>query len=297
MGSRTAAAFSRGFPRIARQLNYQREFLTPTSIRVTIPGGLPYQAFEQKGSKVTPFSLLQLFESTRAFTFWPIPTAERPEDSFADCKELLLDNFFFIATAKLTIERPLYDEFTPKFPLAVTINLDQVGRSSFLLTSTLAHTHTNPYAVCKVQTVLVDPTTRKSTPFPDWWRRKYAHDPAVDGSPLKMKNLPDIDHAQCHQHDVVVNWADSDSYSHTNWACYARYCSDACNFGVLQKKYKNITEKSLENGVKELEMSLIKESSVGDTLNLISWENGDNLNFRVLKDSNTCVQMSMDFFS
>ncbi|XP_069121911.1 uncharacterized protein [Argopecten irradians] len=297
MGSRTASALARGFPRIARQLNYQREFLSPSTIRVTIPGGLPYQAFEPKGAKVAPVSLLQLFESVRAFSLWPIPTAERPESSFADFKELLLENFFFIVTVKLTVERQLYDESMPKFPLSITMKLDHIGRSSFLLTSTLAHTQDNPYAVCKVQSVLVDPATRKSTSFPDWWRKKYGQDPAVDGTPLKMKTLPEINSSVYSRNDVIVTPGECDAYLHTNWASYARYCTDACSFGVLHKKYKNITDKTLENGVRELEMALIKESLAGDSLNVVSWENEDDLNFRVLKDKDICSEVSMKFFS
>ncbi|OWF37418.1 hypothetical protein KP79_PYT04741 [Mizuhopecten yessoensis] len=296
MAYSAASALTRRFPRIARQLNYQREFLSPTSVRVNIPGGLPYEAFEAKGAKVTLWNLLQLFESTRAFAFWPIPDAERPDSSFADFKKVLMNNFFFIATAKLSIERQLYDEFLPKFPLSVNIKLDYVGRSSFLLTSTLSHANTSPYAECKVQSVLVDSETRKPTSFPDWWRQKYGNEASIDGSALIMKDLPDVDVNQCYQHDVIVYPRDSDAYLHTNWAQYARYCSDACSFGVLRNKYKTITEKSLQNGVKELEMSFRKESSVGDTLNIVSWETGDGLNFRVLKDSHTCVQTTMGFF-
>ncbi|XP_060071900.1 uncharacterized protein LOC132551774 isoform X2 [Ylistrum balloti] len=281
---------------IARQLSYQREFLSPTSIRVTIPGGLPYEAFEARGSKVTPWSLLHLFESTRAFSFWPMPAAERPEGSFADFNQLLMDNFFFIATANLSIERQLYDEFTPKFPLSVTIHLDFVGRSSFLLTSSLAHMDTEPYAVCKVQSVLVNSTTRKPTPFPDWWRRKYLHNTCLSGTALKMKDLLEAKIDQCYQHDVIVYPRECDSYFHTNWSNYVRYCSDTVSFGVLHKKFKNITEKTLEHGIKELEISLLRESNVGDKLNIVSWETNDGLNFRILKDSHACAQMSMSFF-
>ncbi|XP_021380334.1 uncharacterized protein LOC110467470 [Mizuhopecten yessoensis] len=296
MAYSAASALTRRFPRIARQLNYQREFLSPTSVRVNIPGGLPYEAFEARGSKVSPWNLFQLFESARVFAFWPLPNAERPNESFADIYKILQDNLMFTATTNLSIKRPLYDDFTPKFPLSVTVKLDYIGRTSILTTSTLAHTHSNPYAVCKLQSILVDPATRKPTSFPDWWRQKYANDSAVDGSALIMKDLPDVDVDQCYQHDVIVNPRDCDAYSHTNWANYVPYCSDACRFGLLQNRYKNITDSSLENGVKELEMSFRKESSVGDTLKIISWETGDGLNFRVLKNNDTCVQMTMHFF-
>jgi len=251
------------------------------------------------GSKVTPWNLLQLFDSSRAFSFWTVAHAERPSESFLDARKLLENNLFFIATANLEMNPELYNYSKPKYPLLVTKELDYVGTSSMNITSYLQQSDLKfPYAICKVQTVLANSKTRKPTPFPDWWRKKYETS-AIGGTSLKMKPLPEVENVDVHHCPMTVFDRDTDSYNHTNWTSYIRYCADACSLMAMKNLYKNVDRQTINNGCKQVEISFRKESVLGDILDVVSWEHSNEsntINFKVKKGDDTCTEATVTFF-
>lgn len=249
---------------------------------------------------MAPWSLLTLFESGRAFAFWPIPHAERPEGSFLDSHQLLAKDLYFIATAKLHIDKEFHNSNAPKFPLTMDKVLSFVGNSSFRLDSTLNHPeNSKPYATCSVQTVFVDSTTRKPKVLPDWWKEKYACDLKKENH-LKFEDFVKNDSITYHSFPLTVCPRDTDSYHHSNWTSYIRFCYDACVHGVANSQYRNITEASIEQGIKTLDVTFKNESSDGDNLDIVSWEDQDDNNtirFEVRKDHVICCLVNICFYS
>ena len=240
-------------------------------------------------------SLFLLFESARSSAFWPVARSERPQDSFADFHKILMNNFFFIVTARMDINQCLYSLATPKFPLTITKTLDFVGSSSKNLTSVLEVAGIDaPLATCSVQTVLVDPNTRRPTPFPDWWREKYLS-AVEEKTPFKMKSLVRPDNSLLFPHTVY--FGDTDSYRHTNWVSYVRFCYDACMDGMWRERYGRMRLSEAEKGVKSFEITFKKESSVGDRLVIYSWENEEpnGLSFEIMKENDLCCQANISF--
>lgn len=288
------------FPRIARQLNYQRTLTSPVTARVDIPG-LPYEAFDQSGAKVQPWSLLRLFESVRACTFWDYPgSSPTIAESLADFHVLLRDHFFFIVSASVTIDRHFYKEETPKFPLYVNATLDHVGRSSKRLSYRLHHPGTeSAYATCIVDDVLVSSSNRKPIAYPDWWMKKYAH--LCENEKSSNFELPTTQMSKPLCSSYKVNLTDIDTYKHTNWSAYVKFCFESIYKHVLDNSYSNINQSHVDNGVKSVSMVYKSESNLYDTLNVLTRENKQHPNGVygdiVKEDGTICFQLMMDFFN
>lgn len=78
-----------------------------------------------------PQSLFLLFESARSYAFWPVSSKTGP---LVDSHLLLKDYLYFIASARLDINRKFYEEASPKFPLSITKTFDYIGKSSSAIT-------------------------------------------------------------------------------------------------------------------------------------------------------------------
>ncbi|KAK3106155.1 hypothetical protein FSP39_013809 [Pinctada imbricata] len=253
--------------------------------------------FNFTGRKPHLRSLFVLFESARSSAFWPISRCSRPNDSFADFQKLLLDHFFFIVSSRVEISQNLYSLSTPKFPLTITKTLSYVGNSAHCLTSVLENPDVKePYATCMTQTVLVDPKSRRPISYPEWWRDKYESS-VTSNTPLHIPKLKRPANSICFPH--AVYFGDTDSYRHTNWTAYVRFCYDACMDAVWREQYSKLKFSDSENGVKSFEIAFTKESSIGDQIDVHSWEeaspNDKPVCFEILKGNDVCCQAKMTF--
>ena len=236
-------------------------------------------------------------DSALTFTFWPVHHTERPNGSFLDVNRFHKDVVFFTVASKVEVNQSFYKLTSPKYPLKLSLKLTFVGKSSFVITSTLESPgQYSPYATFSFTTVIVDPKTRLPTPGPNWWREKYAN---IRGQtpPMRIKLLQRPQHARCLSIRIV--YSDTDDNSHTNWSTYIRACYDAFMDNALKKTYEHVSEKDALKGVKYMELSFQKESSIGDKLDVYSWETNNHednkLAFEIVKGSDICFQARMGF--
>jgi acyl-CoA thioesterase FadM len=253
------------------------------------------------GISFSPWSLLSLFESARLVT-QSNPESKSDHDnkqSLADSYHLLQNYNFYTATVEMEVHPSLYNIELPKHPLVATTKFDYAGKSSFAIHTSIQHPSLDvPYATCAIQSVLVDRQTARPTPFPEWWREKFG-DVCVGGKPHIMPKLikppsvvPDV--------PVTVQFRDTDTYNHSNWKSYSRFCYDAVSMNAIDSRYRSLTQADLVCGVKKLVMSYRQESVVGDILNVASWEDEENegeINCDITKDGATCCQTKIQFFS
>ena len=253
------------------------------------------------GAKVQPWSLLRFFESVRACTFWDYKHNHPPTEteSLADFHVLLRDHFFFIVSAKLTVQKHFYDENAPKFPLYVKASLDHVGRSSKRLSYRLYHQDaTEEYATCTVDDVLVSSKNRKPVAYPDWWMEKFGH--MCKGKATTKFEIPKtlISEPNCTKYQV--NLTDIDTYRHSNWSSYIKFCFESVYKHVLDNNYSNINQSHIDGGVKSINMIYKSESNLYDTLSVLTQEDSDFSNRvygNILKEDGTvCFQVMMDFY-
>lgn len=241
-----------------------------------------------------PQSLFLLFESARAYAFWPVSSKT---GTLVDSHLLLKDYLYFIASARLDVNRKFYEETSPKFPLFITKTFDYIGKSSSAITSVLeCPSKPFPYATCRIQTVLVDSKTRKPSPFPDWWREKYA--PFVQGGqPMIMHHLEKPRTVETYR--TKVSYSDIDAYMHTNWQSYVGFCLEAFYDSVFKNQNKSYDGQVAGKCLKSFEAGFRKESSMGDELNVYSWvseqDKGD-IQFEIKHNDDICLHARMEYY-
>ena len=238
-----------------------------------------------------------LMESVLAFSSWPNPHTEQQNGSFFEVTQFHKTVLFFTVASKVEVNQNFYKLTSPKYPLKMSLKLTFLGKSSYVITSTLESPGQDaPYATFSFTTVIVDPKTRLPTPGPDWWREKYANIPGKT-QPTRMESLQRPQHAMCLSIRIV--YSDTDDNAHTTWSTYIRACYDAFMDNALKKTYKHVSENEASKGVKYMELSFQKESSIGDNLDVYSWETNNHedkeLAFEIVKGSNVCFQARMGF--
>ena len=69
---------------------------------------------------------------------------------------------------------------------------------------------------------------------------------------------------------------------------------------ALKKTYKHVSENEASKGVKYMELSFQKESSIGDELDVYSWETDNKKNkelaFEIMKGSEVCLYARNGFY-
>ncbi|XP_052091328.1 uncharacterized protein LOC127728128 [Mytilus californianus] len=283
------------FQRIVRQINYSMEHVSPFICKVHLPGGFPYESFDNAAGKIKPRSLLMVIESSRVISFWP-----KKLESFLDMERISRSNLIYIATIQLQVSPSVYLLDTPKYPLTVTHSLVYIGNSSKRISSILSCPEVpKPYAQFDVHHVLVDPATRKPTALPLWWTAKYGSLKSEVVRPLQMDHLLRPD--QCLKDEIIVHPLDCDVYEHTSWSNYGNFCYDTCCVFARKSLYKTINSQSLKNGLKSITVSFKKESLEFESLNIYSWDDilaPNKAYFEILnQNGETCCQASIEFFS
>lgn len=220
------------------------------------------------------------------------------DQTFADLDTLLKENYEFYATLDIEMNREFHRVSSPKYPLEILCELIYIGNSSYRTLKTLRHLEKDvPYGTCSIQSVLVNRATRKPTQLPEWWRVKY--EPyCKNGKPLKMDKLTKGLHLKITSFPVTVYNSNCDWYKHTHFSSYIMFCYNAYIDGVNKGSYDHVTQSSLDNGIKTLTISFIKESLLGDKLTVDSWEDFGKpncLNFEIKKYNDVCCQVVITF--
>ncbi|XP_071110357.1 uncharacterized protein [Haliotis cracherodii] len=281
--------------RIGQQLGYTRKFLSPSSVRVQIPGGFPYEAFDG-AARIRPWSVLHLIDSARVY--FCIPTIDDTDRSFIDFHLLCQNNLPFIVSLKLEIAPALYDVSIPKAPIIVDTYLSNIGNSSLVLAHNVMHPDiAQPLAKCWIQNVFVSKTTRQPENIPQEYKETYGQ-LCEDGKPLIIKPLlKPANRDLISTVDMRVYGSDTDPNLHTNYINYLRYCLNGLAAIAHRELSANKPPHDLNHYVKSASMLYQKESLVGDELIVDVWKDGGNshaLNFEILKQDSRLFQSKIE---
>ncbi|KAK6183088.1 hypothetical protein SNE40_010634 [Patella caerulea] len=243
--------------------SFHREFVAPHVVKVQVPGGFPYEAFDGQAN-IKPWSLLSLVESGGAFSYYG--NHNDPEGGFLDFNTLYNDVLSFNVACSLTINRDLYRKETNKSPLIIKKKLVYAGTSSLNILAEVSHPETEtPLAECRVQTVCVDKTTHRPKPFPEWWNekyKKYSKPEEVLKWRLSYPRPPAVT-----SYVLIVQPSDCDTYSHTNWTNYLKFCCDALVSTNVKKDGSNLKLPQIKSAL----LSYINEGNVGEQLSVDFW--------------------------
>lgn len=220
--------------------------------------------------------------------------------SFLEYDKMTSDVFTFMASTRTSVNAAFYKLLDgDAFPaLSIKLHLGYVGTSSLNTVAVLSDTNSGAVLARNVnQVVVIDKSTRKPTPVPDWWRQKYESF-VVENERLILPSL-DIPKENTYRYDLKVSWNDIDAYGHTNFLSYVKYCFDAGMDAVDKKFYTSLHDDILKYNVKDIESSYRGECQAGDAITVVTWQNAQNpfkLHFSVEKDGKALYQSSVEFF-
>ncbi|XP_025081694.1 uncharacterized protein LOC112556685 [Pomacea canaliculata] len=86
---------------------------------------------------------------------------------------LTAENMIFMVAARFIIGDSSYDPDVRKFPLQVVVKLGHIGKTSLSIISTVNTLGGHAMITAVTQMVLIDRSTRRSTPLPEQWRQSY----------------------------------------------------------------------------------------------------------------------------
>lgn len=216
--------------------------------------------------------------------------------TFLEYDKLTANTLTYMASVKTEFTRELYklvDGLSmPTFE--AELQLGYVGSSSLNSIATLKNIDTGEILATNTnQVVVVDKTTRRPTPIPDWWKDKYIS--FVAGN--KRLIVPPLEVPEkFYTQNITVAWSDMDAYRHTNYSCYIRYCQDCVLDGHANGYFTKYQEGFW---VKSMDISYRGESMPGDQLKIKCWEEANNpylLHFDISLKDTTIFQSSIMFF-
>ena len=249
-----------------------------------------------------PWSIIQLMYSAYRCFANPETTSNDTlqQKSFADL-HLLTESFhFYMVSIDMKFSKYLYSEQSPKYPLSVHIELDNVGKSSRRCTHRLYHNDVGvDYASFICTDVLVSKETKKPVPYPDWWINKFS--PLCKNDRQAKFALPQDRLQNPCKTSTVVNLSDTDVYKHTNTGCYLKFCCESIFRNISRNVYKNINQNHFDSGVRSVNLVLAGQSVVDDELDITTWEDSMDNNIMygqiVKKEGDICCYMKIEFYN
>ena len=220
--------------------------------------------------------------------------------SFLEYDTLTQDKYTFMASTKTDVDLDFYRIADhQKLPsLAVNIHLGYVGSASLNSVAELVDLDSGKvFATNTNQVVMVDKTTRKPSVLPDWWKDRYKKH-VIGNVALVVPLIPAPENDRCHTYDMKVSWNDIDSYKHTNYISYIRFCFDAAMDATVKGHFSKLHDDILGYHAKKMEISYKGESLAGDLLRIKCWENMDNpllIHFDISRDGLTIFQNAIEF--
>ena len=250
-----------------------------------------------------PWEVCRLLTAVRSFTNWPVAHSGSPRDSIVDTHKLIEEHFLFIVSMKIEISDNFYQSESPKFPLRMDIELTHRGNSSSRKVYTLFHERLeSPYAVCKIDDVLVNGETRKPMTFPSWWKQKFHY---INGGPKNTIGewpATSDELVKVMEEEYTVLYGDIDHNRHTNYSTYIKFCFDSIFNGVSNLKFKMVGSGNLDRGIKIMEMTFHGETNYRDTLIVELFEDYDKpncvfCNVRKANHEVKCCSIFFEFYS
>ncbi|RUS90056.1 hypothetical protein EGW08_002169 [Elysia chlorotica] len=287
-------ALGLNFARIVHQMKASRKFLSDTHVKVMSHGGFPYEAFNGK-AQINPWSIMHMMEFSRNASFNKFSPTDH---CFLEFDKLYQNYLVFIASATTKVYPKLYDYSVTKGPLEIHVELDNVGKTSFgLKTSIFQEATDTPLCESFVQSVFVDLAKRKPNPPPDWWLEKYKQ--GLEGqATLRVPRHVLPQDGILWNYQMKVAASEIDTYWHTNWSQYVKFMFNAyVDFSAGTHSSGNLAAAFQKS--KEFSVLYMQESNLGDSLDVQLWRDKHNPNlfkFQFLKQADVICESQLELY-
>ena len=217
--------------------------------------------------------------------------------------KVYLDCIWYVASLKTEVCKSFYYMYTAvqPTPLLIRVSPGFIGRSSFSLETEIYNANYKELYVQHVaEFASVDKKTRKSTPLPDWFIDKYAS--VLSGTKLTLPKLlqPQSDLIANYSTGVKVSYSDIDFLGHTNFSTYIKYAMQAAMEASANGKFHGLFKvPHMDYIAKNITVSYLGESKVGDVLDINVWQNLENkqkFHCDISRNGKSINQITIEFY-
>ena len=134
------------------------------------------------------------------------------------------------------------------------------------------------YAEASDTWVVVDWRTRRPLALPDWFREQFPKPEAEVSGQSKERYIPATPPERCFSASVEIVPSDADSNGHVTQAEYVRYVMDCAAIACQRGFYGNFSGDIYEREVARQQLLYTGEARVGQTLQVVTWEDEDDVN-------------------
>lgn len=160
-----------------------------------------------------------------------------------------------------------------QFPYKISLELEDVGKTSVTLSSRLVNKLDNKTLVHhRGKIVYVDRKSHRPAPLPEWVLEKYKTVQSQNKRPLALPRTSPQAPENAYGYTVTVAASDTDFNGHTNQASYFRYCCDASQAAVKDGKLKEFGPDISRYPLQGITSVFPGESGLGDTLRVLLWQ-------------------------
>ncbi|BFZ06284.1 hypothetical protein BsWGS_09323 [Bradybaena similaris] len=154
------------------------------------------------------------------------------EDKWINWTEVRRNHLTFISSQEIVISRKLYDRHVPKWNLEAKVALGFIGKSTVTFFAEV-YVPGSKEVLIQLTTQIngIDKTTRKSHPFPDWFRSEYKDQCSMKSG---FRLDPFLRPQETYVYKREVTWVETDSNAHTNFTSYVKYAVDGLHSALRQ---------------------------------------------------------------
>ena len=219
--------------------------------------------------------------------------------TFLDYDKFTDNQITFMASTQTEVSKGFY-QFTKtrKFPQWHTnIQLGYVGSSSINTVTRIMDTTNGSELARNVNQIVFVDKSGKPGGLAGWWKDKYGG-LAIGNKPCIVAPVTIPENR--YKYTMKVPWGEIDTYKHTNYLSYIRFCFDAAMEAMQAGAYTRFKPGGdiLEYNVKKVQTSYTGESKAGDVLSIDTAQGKDNplkLYFDFTKDGKTINQNTIEF--
>lgn len=180
------------------------------------------------------------------------------------------DMYSVIVASRLSVSPDFHIKCAMNFPMILSVEPTYVSQKSFgLQYQCVDKVTSNVLMQQKMDLVLMDPTTRKSTEVPEQYLQRLK----MHASPQKPERIVIPDKPEnCFTYKTYIVMSDFDCYNHVNQSVYIRLTTDAANEAFEKNYFSSLGGKFDDYDIKQIDALYLKEITETKEVKVHLWK-------------------------